>query len=888
LKTEQSVEGRSADESEYLFTGVIAAFNVGRYLNDLFASFEAQTFDMRRVQLVFVDDGSTDDTLLRLRDWASTRGDAVTVITQENQWVAAARNAGLQLARGEWVTFIDPDDALDPGYFAEVAKFVDIHGSHPGLALLAAHQMRLMPDGALVDNHPHRAKFESGSRIVDLAVEPIFQLSVNSAFFRRDILLDREIEFDGRVRPHFEDGHLIGRYLLTSDTHLLGLMASAKYHYRTREDDSSLLGSSFTDEGKYTSILRYGYLDLLQQAHSAGAVPRWLENTVLYELFWMFKAQLAIHSLSASAPAHVFPEFHALVGEILSLVAPDAIRSFDFIGVQYAIRMALLHGYDPVQPYRSSYARLTEVDEVHQQIKLEYWFTGDLPVEEIVVDNRVRPPEHQTIQDFAFYGRTVMRKRHLWIARGRQVQVRLDGMLRSIGRWEQQPTSEGLTPAIVNQVVQDQRRRVRERYAPRDMSYARYLRRSLGAWLRKRKWSSWKTDNWLMACSLRLPWVRRRFAHAWALMDKNDHANDNAEHLYRYLARERPEVNPWFILERTSPAWSRLRAEGFRLVAHGSRRWKQLLLSADHFASSHADYYVTHPLDRRRYGQPRYFFTFLQHGVIQDDLSRWLNGKDPHLFVTTTLPEHASIAGPGPYKFSDKETKLTGLPRHDELLRKRAAARANERIVIIPTWRQYLVGDRVGGANERARIDDFGNTEYARRYSSLVQSEHLARIAAATGKRIALMPHPHMRPYLREFGLPSGVEVLDFGVDDIQEVLASAAFVITDYSSIAFDAAFIDVPLAYYQFDKEEFWGGKNPRREGYFDYERDGFGPVVTDEAALIDVVAQSADQGFTMEEAFARRSASAFGATRDGGSSQRVYEAMRALEGRGGRQTD
>ncbi|ROR33690.1 CDP-glycerol glycerophosphotransferase (TagB/SpsB family) [Curtobacterium sp. JUb34] len=867
----------------FLFTAVIAAYNVGRYLDDLFASFEAQTFNMERVQLVFVDDGSTDDTLLRLRSWASGRGDEVVVVTQPNAWVAAARNTGLQLARGEWVTFIDPDDALDCGYFAGVAKYIDIHGRHEGLALLAAHQIRLLPDGSLVDNHPHRAKFESGSRIVDLAVEPIFQLSVNSAFFRRSVLVDRDLTFDGRVRPHFEDGHLVARYLLASDTHLLGLMASAKYHYRTREDDSSLLGSSFTEEGKYTSILRYGYLDLLQRAKALGPVPRWLENTVLYELFWMFKAQLAIHSLSASAPAHVFPEFHELVGRILRLIAPDAIRSFDFIGVQYAIRMALLYGYNTEQPFRSWYVRFTEVDEVHQLVKLEYWFSGELPDEQIVVDDREQEPEHATVQDFEFYGRVVMRKRFLWVQRRRQVQVRLDGALRSIGRWEQQPTSEGLTPGVVNQVVSDQRKRVRPRFSAADIPYRRYLRQSLGAWWRSHRWSSWKVDNWLMACSLRLPSVRRRFAHAWALMDKNDHANDNAEHLYRFLARERPQVNSWFILERDSPSWSRLQAEGFRLVAHGSRKWKQLLLSADHFASSHADYYVTHPINRRRYGQPRYFFTFLQHGVIQDDLSRWLNGKDPHLFVTTTVPEYESIAGPGPYKFSSKETKLTGLPRHDELLRKRAAASERDRIVVIPTWRQYLVGDRVGGANERARIDRFGESEYARRYSSLLNSERLTQIAAATGKRIALMPHPHMRPYLAEFALPDGIEVLDFGTDDVQEVLASAAFVVTDYSSIAFDAAFVDIPLAYYQFDKADFWGGKNPRRQGYFDYERDGFGPVVADEATLVDMVAESAQRAFVVSEPFASRASTAFAATRDGESSRRVYEAMRALEGYG-----
>ncbi|MFJ7286829.1 CDP-glycerol glycerophosphotransferase family protein [Curtobacterium sp. NPDC098951] len=866
-------------EHSYLISAVIAVYNVERYLPALFESLERQSFDMSQVQLIFVDDGSTDGSLELLNGYRDHRGEHVVVLTQQNQWVAAARNAGLEMATGEWVTFTDPDDVLAGSYLEEVAKFIRIHGHRSTLNLLAAHQMRLLPSGELADTHPHRLKFERGSRISDLRVEPIFQLSVNSAFFRRNLVEAYGIRFDGRVRPHFEDGHYIARYLLLTNSHELGLMASAKYHYRTREDDSSLLGSSYLDRGKYTSILRYGYLDLLRSAASAGGVPRWLENTVLYELFWYFKEQLSIHSLSASAPADALPEFHELMRETLRIISHDAIRGFDFMHVDWVIRLAFQFGYD--EKYVPSYVRFADVDEVVQLVRFDYWFNGDLPSEQIIVDGAAVKPVYEKIHDFTFYGKLLMRRRIIWLPRGRRTIIRLNGDAKSINRGESAPGIEGLAEKTISSMVMNKRRSISSRFDPADERFNRYAHRSIRKWWHARRWTRPKAHDWALATSLRLPWTRRRFAHAWALMDKNDLANDNAEHLYRHLAKEHPDTNPWFILEKNSDSWRRLKKEGFKLVEYGSWRWKQLLLSADHLASSHADYYVTHPMNRRRYGNPRYKFTFLQHGVTQDDLSRWLNTKPFDLMISVTKPEHESFVGTGPYKFTAREVALTGFPRHDELLRKREQAQSADLIVIIPTWRQYLVGERVNNANERLKVANFLDSEYAKRYSDLLNDPTLAEIAAAQGVRVVFMPHPHMRPYLSDFAVPKGVEVLDFASDDIQSVIARAAMVITDYSSIAFEAAFVGVPVAYYQFDRAEFWGGKNPRRRGYFDYNHDGFGEVAYERDDLVDIVARSARNSFTVESRYADLAREAFG-FRDQGSSERVYRAMRALRSR------
>ena len=56
---------------------------------------------------------------------------------------------------------------------------------------------------------------------------------------------------------------------------------------------------------------------------------------------------------------------------------------------------------------------------------------------------------------------------------------------------------------------------------------------------------------------------------------------------------------------------------------------------------------------------------------------------------------------------------------------------------------------------------------------------------------------------------------------------------ITDYSSVAFEMAYLKKAVLYYQFDEEEFFSGKHWQK-GYFDYRKDGFGAVCVSENAL------------------------------------------------------
>lgn len=872
----------STSHRRFTVGAVFAVYNVARYLPDLLASLERQSFPIESVQLVFVDDGSTDGSLELLQRWAAQREGHVTVIGQTNAWVAAARNAGMAHVEADWVTFADPDDVFDDRYFEEVVKFIDLHGA-PRVGLLVTHQLRLNEQLELVDSHPLRVKFAKGSRIIDLAHEPVIQMAVNSAFFRADAIDASAVQFDGRIRPVFEDAHFIATYLLRTGYTDIGVLASAKYHYRVRGDGTSLMESHYDHPGKYTDVLRYGHLDLVNAAQRGGGVPRWLEYTLLYDLFWYFKNERALNSASALAPRHTFDEFHDLISQIRAGISDDAIITFDAMGVEFAVRKALLDGYSG-RAERPGYAKLERVDETRQHVKLTYWFTGPLPEERIGVDGVDVSPVYAKTQDLVFYGRAVLRQRHLWVARGRLTRLWIDGVVTPFTRGERHEPDEALTLRQLRPQILGQRKRSENRWSDVSTPALQHVKRQA-----RTVYEGWRSGKYkrrmedaVLGVSVRSRKTREKFDGAWVFMDRDTDANDNAEHLYRWVRTNRPDINSWFVLARDSKDWDRLHAEGFRLVAHRSAEWRKLMLHAAHLASSHIDVYVVSPLPRWRYGDPRFTFTWLQHGVTNYDISRWVNGKPAELFVTVTPQEKESIAGDGPYTFTEREVVLTGFPRHDELLRKRRATgeTARDLILVMPTWRKKLAGAQVAGSNERLKNPAFASSQYALEFNALIGSERLRDVAQRTGKRVVFMPHPNMRPYLSDFDVPAWVEIWDFATVSVQDVLARAALMVTDYSSLGFEAAFIDVPLVYFQFDAASFFDGSHVGRRGYFDYERDGFGPVASTVAAVEAAVERIGADGYVSSPEYLARTAAAF-VTRDESNCERVIEAMLALDG-------
>ncbi|MBO4678487.1 MAG: glycosyltransferase family 2 protein [Lachnospiraceae bacterium] len=92
---------------------IAAFFNVGAYAEECVSSISGQSY--KDLDIILVDDGSTDDTGKILDEWAS-KDSRIRVIHEENKGLSFARNAGMRVAKGDAFAFIDGDDAVRENY----------------------------------------------------------------------------------------------------------------------------------------------------------------------------------------------------------------------------------------------------------------------------------------------------------------------------------------------------------------------------------------------------------------------------------------------------------------------------------------------------------------------------------------------------------------------------------------------------------------------------------------------------------------------------------------------------------------------------------------------------------------------------------------------------
>jgi hypothetical protein len=366
-------------------------------------------------------------------------------------------------------------------------------------------------------------------------------------------------------------------------------------------------------------------------------------------------------------------------------------------------------------------------------------------------------------------------------------------------------------------------------------------------------------------------------------MDRVHKADDNGERLVEHLRASRRDINAWFVLAPGTPDWRRLRAARTgRLIAWGSFEWRVLLRSASWLVSSHADRGLVAPPEivGKEKNRP-WKFAFLQHGVIKDDLSLWLNHRDIDMFVVSTAAELESVAGDGTgYTVTHKETRLTGLPRFDRLLAKGRSVPPDQRdlVIVAPTWRTRLTLP-ITGAGERRGVDDaYWTSDSHVAWMGILRSEALAAACARDGRRLAFMPHPNLQAILPQMELPAHVEPMSFEGEDVQGLYARCALLVTDYSSVAFNIAYLDRPLVYFQFDRAEMERGGHMGRKGYFEYERDGYGPVAEDLATAEAAIVAAIEAGPQAAPVYQARIDAAF-PDRDGGASARVVAAIEEL---------
>jgi len=230
---------------KFLFSVIISIYNTGRYLKDSFDSIYDQTIGFRNIQIIFVNDGSTDETDEICLKYKNKYPKNIVYIKIEHSGVSVGRNIGMKKAEGEFINFLDADDKWDNNAFKLVFLFFRFNKN---INIIGC---RIVFFEAKNSYHPLDYKFYK-TRIVNLTEEyDCIQLSSSSSFFRYSLIKNKNFKegiFNG------EDTRFINSLLLIKP--LMGLIKEAIYYYRKRRDLSSAVQNSIYINDYYFFVIK--------------------------------------------------------------------------------------------------------------------------------------------------------------------------------------------------------------------------------------------------------------------------------------------------------------------------------------------------------------------------------------------------------------------------------------------------------------------------------------------------------------------------------------------------------------------------------------------------------------------------------------------------------
>lgn len=207
-----------------LISIIVPTYNVEKYIRTCIESILAQTY--RNVEVIIVNDGSKDQSLAVISDLICSHHN-VKVINQKNQGLSVARNTGIDVATGKYITFVDADDKIKPDFVSSLYQIADRTGADIVRGSFRDFNGNIPKDWVPDFNVPTNC----GTIVLDQFLSSNISFVVWSSIYRLDFINSNHIRFTPGIL--LEDGDFTTRaYMLAK---LVATSPEPNYAYRIRQ-----------------------------------------------------------------------------------------------------------------------------------------------------------------------------------------------------------------------------------------------------------------------------------------------------------------------------------------------------------------------------------------------------------------------------------------------------------------------------------------------------------------------------------------------------------------------------------------------------------------------------------------------------------------------------
>lgn len=901
-------------QKKFKFSVIIPVYNVEEYLKETVDSVINQTIGFENIQLILVNDGSKDKSGEICKEYKEKYPNNVVFVDKENSGVSDTRNKGIEYIEGEYVNFLDSDDKWQLDAFEKVYDYFEKHFEEIDVV-----SCRIMRFDAMIKPHPTDFKYLDGNRIVDLKSKEdkySVQISASNVFIKAEKLADkrfsREVKFG-------EDSLFINKIILEKMKY--GILSDVVYHYRIRQGENSAVQTQLFNKSFYTDTVEKYHIGLANYCKEKyGEVYPYIQSVIIYDLGFRIAKSEFKEVLSKEEQKKYFSDlkiaFNNIDDEVIinHPIHKNNYKKFDMLSFKYGVNTLqnLKFSKKPIgmflgdsricKNFTTNLVNYTiENDTIHFEAFVAKWLFDatefDVKIT-VKLGKETYTPKLEIFPNMIYtdamgnetYARYVYKmsiplnlaknsrtKMKIFINYGEEsakMKLNYNKFLVDTSKVEKTYT------AYENKYIAVFGEREIEIIYPNHFIKTHYeYEKALIEYIENYqdpRMSEEEIKAVRHTAEIRKKYWRHKLFNPdkrkiWYISDRIDNAGDNGDVFFRYLAKKKPKgIKPVFVIGKDYREIDRLKTLGKVVYANTDEALVYFLL-ADKVISSGASEFTINPFD---FCKPfvidlyKFKFYYLQHGIACADLSSWLSrySKNIHRFFTSSTRERNSIIE-GRYSYSPEQVPLTGMSRFDVLRNN-----PQKYILILPTWRRAIT-ESYDDKTQSVYFDGFVETEFFKFYNSLINDERLLKVMREKGYQGKFCLHPiHKKQYVDFEG--NDVFEINEGFVNYNDEFEKASVMVTDYSSVLFDFTYLRKAVVYSQFDKEKFFKSQI-YDQGYFDYEKDGFGPVCYDLDSTVNELISLIENDCKVEKKYLDRM-NGFYAFDDQNNCERIFNAI------------
>jgi glycosyltransferase involved in cell wall biosynthesis len=840
----------SKKKSKYKYdvSVIVPVYNGGGTIERCISSLFDQKFDKKKFEVVAVDDGSTDDSSIKIKELQDKYSElSISYVYKENGGVSSARNVGIKKAKGKYLLFLDADDFLSEESIPCVYEF--FLKNHESIDILV-YNLIYTKNG----KEHQRSKHLNGTGIYGVDDVPGVTITTINFCVKSD--LARKELFNEDLWLH-EDEEFAARILIKKRR--FGFVQDATYYY-FNDNEVSATSTKLSPYHSFDMSMRM-YEGLCKKFLVNGSVDSYIQDLIINDLSWKLRSNVLVNSGFGQDVLQI----HRLRNLLNNLDAKRILRH-PFLDLYHRHYFLSLRDNKPsVSSINSKIVlRFTDV-EVHVKSNIIY-ITRIKIKDNIVISGFFKNyiTNYIGMDDVDIYlfdgvsmRRVAKRDSYYSYHRSKTKTNNFIGFDIEISRKRKSDTEYKFFVSIlgnfycVNNIQVSptsyfSENRARARFFFFDEGAAvvdqgsgsiRVVRKSRSFFLKIYDYALLGRKDVRKALFKFMAGIFKN--RIWVYSDRAGNF-DNSYLQFRHDVEVRDGIRKYYIY-RTKECKRFLLAAGVRsrdIMKFGSFRHKLNYLRAERVFTSFVDgsFYLPFTVKNlfKNYAnkyQPN--IVYLQHGVLHAQTINYSKELvDVDKVVVSARSESVLFRRLG---FQDEDILKFGMPRYGKRDDGFQVGKEIKRILYAPSWRPYLAS-RDEGNNWIVNENSFFKSKFWKGVEELMKSEGFSAFLKDKGLSMDISLHPIFRAGIDDIGGAGVVKLVDGG--DV----GSYDLLITDYSSIVYDAVYLWKPVIYFCPDVDEFHGGLGLYSQVSMPME-DGFGLFAKDIHALRHSILRNLD---------------------------------------------